>query len=418
MDSKEQSEDLRSSRPKSPWLMVAGATVALCVSVGPVVQYSFALFVKPLADSFESDRSVVSLALTLAIVLIGLAMPLVGALIDRVGLRIVTLSSILLTAGGLVLVGALPTDVSGFIALYCVAGIAATGFSPLPYAKAIAAFFTHHRGLALGISMTGVGLGTMLVPQLARVLIEHYTWRGAYLGLAALVLFVAFPATYFTLRNLSLSSSPKRNTAELGGLTILETLVHGNFWKLAASFFFVALASVGVMSHIAAMLTDHGVSPEQSATAISVGGLALIAGRLLSGYLLDRVFAPYVALGFFVLPLVGVVLLIVADGAALSFVAAALVGLGLGAEFDLIAYMISRYVGQRAFGSVYGYLLMAFMFGAGLGPYLMGLSYSVEGSYETALIVFVPLLAIACALLMTLGAYRYALDGTEALKTE
>ena len=136
---------------------------------------------------------------------------------------------------------------------------------------------------------------------------------------------------------------------------------------------------------------------------------------MLSGFLLDRLHAPYVAAVFFLAPLVGILLLLKTvrpEGAALGTV---LVGLGVGAEVDLIAFLLSRYLGMRCFGEIYGYFFSIFMLGAGLGPLAMGMSYDRNGTYQRMLVYFAFALAIAGLPMLRLGAYVYP-AGRETLQ--
>ena len=127
----------------------------------------------------------------------------------------------------------------------------------------------------------------------------------------------------------------------------------------------------------------------------------------MTGYLLDRFFAPHVALAFIIIPLAGVCLLLYPGSAAFAIAAAVCIGIGLGAEVDLIAFMLSRYFGMRSFGEIYGYLFAVFMFGSGIGPFLMGLSFSQTGSYATTLIGLAIGLVIASVLVLRVGPYTY-----------
>lgn len=170
----------------------------------------------------------------------------------------------------------------------------------------------------------------------------------------------------------------------------------------------VTATEEGLTAHIVPLLTDRGVAPRQAAGVISVIGIALLVGRLLAGYLLDRVFAPYVAMAFTVLPFVGVVLLLVAVTIPTAVVAVLLVGPGLGAEVDLIAFLLSRYLGMRAFGEVYGYLFALFLLGNGIGPVLLGTSFQYTGSYTPALAACAAGLVLASGLVLRLGPYRFA----------
>ena len=295
-------------KDKSSWGLVAGSALTLAVSNGPVVLSSFAVFMKPLTEGLMTDRGTLSLAPALGLILAGLFTPVVGMLTDRHGLRRIVFTSIVLTAIGLALLGALVQSAPVFIALYCFIALVGAGYSPLPFAKAVSATFQSRRGLALGITMAGVGIGSALVPVLVQSMITAYGWRVAYVGLALMVLIVALPATVLSLPNLRFdpAAAPPVLSA---GFTAREALRSGIFWKLVAAFALVALTTVGVMVHVAALLSDRGISAVAASTALSVGGVALLFGRLLSGYLLDKIFAPYVALASFVSALTGIVIL-------------------------------------------------------------------------------------------------------------
>jgi predicted MFS family arabinose efflux permease len=137
-----------------------------------------------------------------------------------------------------------------------------------------------------------------------------------------------------------------------------------------------------------------------------VMGLSTLVGRPLIGFLLDRIFAPYVAAAFLLAPIAGLPLLTNGSGAAPA-IGAALLGLALGAEIDLIAFLTTRYLGQRAFGEIYGYLFMAFVLGSSIGQFLGDLSFDGLGSYSPALVGYVVALIAAALLVNRLGPYVY-----------
>jgi predicted MFS family arabinose efflux permease len=194
---------------------------------------------------------------------------------------------------------------------------------------------------------------------------------------------------------------------DLPGLTGLEALRSVRFWCLAFSFFILSGTTGGVISHLVPLLGDRGLSPETATGMMGIAGIALIAGRLLAGLLVDRIHAPYVALVFFLAPLVGIAVLLSTPGSERAGIGTALVGLGVGAEVDLIAYLLSRYLGMRSFGEIYGYFFSIFMLGAGLGPLAMGVSYDRTGSYKLILLCFTVALALASPPMLRLGAYAY-----------
>jgi predicted MFS family arabinose efflux permease len=154
------------------------------------------------------------------------------------------------------------------------------------------------------------------------------------------------------------------------------------------------------------LLTDHGISAAAAAAIMGIFGLATMAGRLLAGYLVDRIFAPLVATVFFLAPIAGFVLLSTPSGASPA-IGVILLGLGLGTEIDLIAFLVSRYMGQRAFGEIYGYCFMIFGLGSSFGRFLGGFLYDLAGSYDSALIGAGGALVLAVIFVNLLGRYTY-----------
>lgn len=405
----------------SPWWVVAGSLLGLTVGNGPVMQFTFGVFVKPLSEALQTDRGTISGALLAGLVATGIATPLIGRLIDQHGTRRVALPAIVLFALGMAAIGLFANSPAALILMYALCGIVAAGQTPLPYSKAIAAVFDERRGLALGIATAGVGLGTMLMPMLAQKLMASFGWRGAYMGLGLVTLLVALPAMAgLVTRRREEGASPhgavsgSAPNAAAPGMSAAEARVSGRFWCLAVAFFTVALAASGVVAHIVPLMTDRGVPAASAAAAISAAGLALIVGRLAAGWLLDRLHAPHVAMVFFSLPLLGIALLLGTADARFGVPAAILVGLGLGAEVDLIAFLQSRSLGLKAFGEIYGYLFAIFMLGSGLGPFLMGQSFKLLHSYDPALMVMAAGLVLACVLMARLGAYAYGSRGQGA----
>jgi cyanate permease len=135
---------------------------------------------------------------------------------------------------------------------------------------------------------------------------------------------------------------------------------------------------------------------------MGIFGLATMAGRLLAGYLVDRIFAPFVATVFFLAPIAGFIFLSSGSG-VLPGIGVVLLGLGLGTEIDMIAFLVSRFMGQRAFGEIYGYCFMIFGFRSSFGRFLGGFIYDLAGSYNPALIGA----AGALVLVNLLGPYTY-----------
>ena len=134
-----------------------------------------------------------------------------------------------------------------------------------------------------------------------------------------------------------------------------------------------------------------------------------MAGRLLAGFLVDRIFAPYVATFFFLAPIAGFAFLSTATG-ILPALGVVFMGMGLGTEIDLIAFLVTRYFGQLSFGQIYGYFFMIFGLGSSFGRFLGGLIYDLAGSYNPALIGAAVALVVAVILVNRLGSYLYPVE--------
>jgi MFS family permease len=394
-------------RFQNPWWIVVGSLLGLVVGNVTVLQFSASVLMKPIMAEFGWSRSVLSAAVMLGSLCAALATPVVGALIDRLGVKPVTLAAITLFSLSTAAMALAPAAAPVFVALFCVLGLFSAGQAPLPYAKSIAAAFDRRRGLALGIAMTGVGLGTALVPRLAQLYLDRFGWRGAFVALGATVFVVAFPAVALWLGNRSTrgaggATDAPASAVPLPGLAARDAVRSSHFRILCLVFLGIPLVANGIIVHLVPLLTDRGLPAQQAVAIFSGIGASLIVGRLLCGYLLDRFFAPYVAIAFVLTPAAGVLLLLPSPDAALTTVGAVLVGIGLGAEVDLIGYLQSRYFGLRAFGQVYGYLFAIFTIGSGVGPFLMATSFDGAGSYRPALIGFFGVLIVAAGLLLRL----------------
>jgi MFS family permease len=397
---------------RNPWLVVGGAIAGLFVSNGPVLTFTFGIFLKPLTADMGWNRAGTSFALSIGGVSASLLVPVLGRMMDRWGIHRVALPGLVIFSGTLAAVGLSPHSFLIFTLLFTVAQTAGAIQTPIAYAKAISAWFDRRRGLALGIAMSGIGMGAFAMPLFAEFLILHFGWRAAYFGLGAVSLAISFPAMALFIREPEPGEGEIRalqRTAALPGLTPREALTQMRFWRVGIAFFLVAVALAGTIGHVVPLLTDRGLSPSVAAATLGVFGLSTMTGRLLAGFLVDRIFAPYVAAGFFLAPIAGFLLLASASG-VLPALGVALMGLGQGTEIDLIAFLVSRYFGQKSFGQLYGWLFMMFLLGATVGRFLGGVVYDLAGSYTPFLIGSATALVVAVALLIRLGPYAYPVE--------
>jgi MFS family permease len=398
------------------WWVVLAAAVGLFWGP-PVSVFSFPVFLKPIMREFHAGRAAVSLGFTLHLMAVAASAPLVGWLVDRYGSRRVILGATATFSSVLLLNKAFSANIWQFY-FFCIAlGLAANGVGPIPYGSVVSHWFDGRRGLALGLMMIGIGSGAMIMPSFALQLIAKFGWRAAYAILGGAVLLIALPVLAAFLREkpqdlglLPDGASPKDSTvgreAAAQGLSAQDAWRTGTFWLMVCAFFLVSASTQGCVVHLAAMLGDRGTSAQTAAFGSSLVGAALLLGRVGTGYLLDRLFAPHLAGVFFGGAALGIGFLWLGT-TPVAFAGGFLVGLGLGAEVDLIAYITSRYFGLRAFGRVYSSAFAAFALAGALGPLIMGTGFDLTGSYRLPLMTFLVATLLAAVLVTRLGPYGY-----------
>lgn len=398
-------------RFESRWWVVLASFLGLSVGAGTVYLSAFGVFLKPVTEDLGVGRGVFSLALALLTASQAIGCAFMGRLIVRYGLRRVMIPGLVLYAGSIAALATLTPSLAYIYGLFAVAGFIAAFGSPVGYGSAVVAWFDRDRGLALGLSIAGAGLGTVLAPPFVQFFISNYGWRAAYVALAAAVLAVALVPVAAFLRE-----PPKQRyrgtgsafARELPGLSAKEALSSALFWAFIIAFGTGAIAVLGALAHAFPFLTDKGVPKSVAVTALAASGAAVTAGRLVGGWCLDRLWGPYVAAFFYLFPMVGIALLIFGGANALILsVGVCLIGMGFGAEIDFLAFFCSRYFGPREFAQKYGIMFPALGIGSGLGPTISGATFDRFHSYVPAFILYELLLALLLAFFVRLGPYPY-----------
>ena len=399
------------------WWVVSAAVTGMALSIAPIAILSLGLFMKPLSAEFGWERGDISLAITLTALSLSFAMPVAGRLVDRFGPKRILYPSILLLG---CLVASLYFMTGSILHLYlnfiCI-GIAGSGTGGVAYAKVVTNWFSRRRGLALGMTMAGVGLGNAIVAPYAQFLIELTGWRLAYVGLAATMVAITIPLVWLLLKEapeeMGLQADgddqPIRQTdsgkQQAYGLTASEARKTHPFWIMLVAFVGIGLGVNGLGIHLVPMLTDWGMAASTAALVFSVSGLCTIIGRVGAGYLADRFFAPHVAIAFSACAVCSILLMLAGVVGPAAFLIGVMLGLGSGGNPNIIAYLISRYFGTRSYGELYGSIYGIHIIGSGLSPLVLGLGYDAMGSYTGVLLAYAGLIIAAAGLLLFLRDY-------------
>jgi MFS family permease len=411
---------MASARPKIfyGWWVALISAFGLFLNTGTIIVFSFGVFAKSMGQEFHSGRAEISLAFTIHNLTAALFVPLAGRLVDRYGARRVILPFTAVL--GLILVSSriLSEAIWQLYVFFFALGMVSGGAGAMSYTNVISRWFDRRRGLALSVMMLGMGVGAIVMPSIAQQLVASFGWRLSYSIFGFAVLLVPLPLLAAFLKerpeNLGLlpdgaakASVPKPIAVNEIGLTLREAVKTPAFWIIVCFLFLVTASVHACFIHLPALLTDRGSTAQLAAFASSLFGVGLFIGRVGCGYLLDQFFAPRVATLLFSSVAIGIAFLALGHSISSALIAAPLVGLGIGAEVDIVAYLTSRYFGMRSYGAIFGSIWAVFGVSGGLGAFLMGFGFDKTGSYVVPLSGFFCAAVLAALLTMMLGPYRY-----------
>ena len=402
------------------WVVVAASALGLLFGAFPIVVSSFAIFFGSYVREFHAGRAAIAFALTIHNFFAAFLAGWIGRLTDRFGARNVILPGLGILGLVLLSAEAIGSRIWQLYVFYAILGAVSSTTTSVPYGVVVSRWFSRRRGLALGLTQAGLGAGAIAVPPLVRLLIASYGWRSAFAIAGGAILLVPMPIIGLFLKEapqrvrlwpdgeLAASAAPSEIEGQAEGLTWGEIRKTQTFWLMIAAFVLAGGSVQACVVHIAQLLSDRGAATASATLAVSVVGLALLAGRAGTGFFLDRYFGPRVAMLLFALAALGIAVLCAGPIGALAFVGVFLVGLAFGAELDIIAYLMSRYFGLRSLGTAFGFAFGAFVLAGGLGPLILGFAVDRIGSYRPPLFGFFVATLLAAALVGRLGPYRFA----------
>lgn len=391
--------------------------IGMVFGTSALLVFSLGVFARPLELEFGWTRAQISIAATIIVWVSVLTQPIQGILIDRYGVRRVVLPSIPIFTVPLALLYFLPPNLFVFYAAWVVITICGLALWNGSYNKLMAAWFDRKLGLAVGIVAAGQGAGAALVPALSQYLVTNFGWRLAYVGLALITLLVTLlfnvPFLYDKPadKNLRPDGGSEPHAAARtpmsfdAGYSFHEAVRLRTFWIIAAAFFLLGTMSTAIVTHQVPLLIDAGLSAQKAAFVASAFGATLIVGRVAAGFVLDWIFAPYVMMVSLLGPITGLVMYALGSRGDLAFLWAALIGFGVGAEFDVLGYLVPRYFGRQAYGKLYGVLLSAFQLGGGIGAAALGVIRTSHGNYAPGLWGITATTVFALVLFGGLGPY-------------
>ena len=408
-----QMDNVAEGRPVKPtlfygWVIAFAAALGTACSISVFLPSTISLLVGPLAHEFHWSPKAIFASIAVVAGATILVAPIIGGVIDRFGVVPVLVFSFLAEAALIASFKYLTGDIYLFYARYAALSILATGTTSIAYSTVLSRWFDKYRGLALGISLAGVGLGGFVWSLVAQYLFDRVGWRDAFPIMAGMIAITMIPLMLLTMRDYPAAmglhvdgrGDARDAPSPQAGLSVAQIFASAQFWLMAVSFFILAVVLYGVMLNLVPMLKMQGESVQAAAKVQAVQWIVIIVGRIATGFLIDRFFAPRVAIALLIMPLAGIAMFAVGVTGVNVFLAAMLVGVAVGAEGDMLSYMTGRYFGLKHYGMIYAVFYGLYGVGTGFGPTIIAAAVEHFKSYAPVLCGLCGLLVLTAVLLM------------------
>ena len=390
------------------WGIVAALFVVTFGISTPLAAYG--VFLPVLAQTFGWSRGAIATALSINLLIGGVAGFGIGALADRHGPRVMLVATVALAGAAFALVGTVSALWHLYLFVGILGGIGMSSFYLLT-AATVAHWFDDRRGLALALALVGFSLGYITAGPIAAALITRFGWRAAYAllggGCGCITLLAALTVR---LPRASERSHPRAVAPSASGappaapsVTLAAALADPRQWYLNASWLLLGGVAMMTSVHVVPFARDQGVSLAGASLTLTAYGLGSVCGRLASGAVSDRLgtvatiragyLAQIAALGL---------LLLVPSSRDMVLVSLVVFGIGFAAADTMVTKVIPDVFGVRAIGAIMGVLTLGWRAGAALGPAAAGFLYDATGSYT------IPFAAAPVAVLTSWGLYALA----------
>jgi MFS family permease len=384
------------------WFVVAGTFAVTFVGFG--CAYSFSAFLLPLQHDFAASRGSIALVFSIAGFFYFALGVITGPLADRFGSRLLAVIGMILTGAGLIAASVAQTLLQVYLAYGLGVGLG-IGCSYVPAVAAVQRWFLRRRGFASGLAVSGIGVGTLVVPPLAKFMIDAFDWRETYLilgifaivGGAGMAMLIEDDPSQ---RGLGVDGDPPAAAAPAApGGAIRTAITSRRFIGLYAACFICSFGLFVPFVHLVPYALDHGIASSAAVLLVGAIGVGSTAGRFLLGGMADRLGRPLSFLIMFV-------------GMGLSFViwlfsvslwplaAFALVyGVFYGGFVALAPAVVIDYFGGRQASSLIGIVYTSVAFGTLIGPSAAGFVFDLSHSYTLPILLSIGVYVVATAIL-------------------
>jgi len=394
---------------------IVAATLLCTVILSGSAFFFFILFVKSLEADFGLSRAGIMTAFTIWVLILGLASPFIGIVVDRYGVRIVIFTGALIAGLGFVLLS-LMNDLWQFYIGWAVVGIGGAAMGIVPATAVVSNWFKKRRGLAIGAMSMGLGAGGfVMAPLIGGYLIPNFGWRSSYLVLALIIWVFVIPLALLVIKTKPADmglypdgiATPETEamTGTSKGLTLKMALATSSFWLIAISFLLHQFSQVGIIQSQTPYLEDVGFSAATAAAALGGFGIMGAIGFLGFGWLCDHISAKYACSISLVLQLAAVIILMGIEPTsplAMIWLYVVIMGLGGSAFLPTMSMLVSTHFGPASYGVIFGVVIFIQDIGGAAGPLTAGYMYDTMNTYHWVFILFLVAFVIALLTILVL----------------
>ena len=272
------------------WLLVLVCAVGIGVGVSSLPFYTQGLFIEAWIADFGWTRAQASFGILGSTLALAAVLPFIGLIVDRYGLVKPVLISLLGLSVAYVMLGLFVQTITTFVILAMLQAVLGSASSPLAYTRAINSVFERQRGLALGIALSGAGIAATFGPALVSSAMDAFGWRVAYFAMALFTAVVGV-VIVIVLSRLSGAKTPVTIDADAASNDFKIAKASRPYWIIMAAIFCLSLGLGGLMIHFVPILLEMDFTTSNAAKIAGVIGIAVVLGRLLVGFAVDRIFA-------------------------------------------------------------------------------------------------------------------------------
>ncbi len=408
-------ESLNKHRVFYGWWIVGAGFLTQFIGIG-IIGYAASVFFQAMFSDLGWSRGDLALAMSVGTILAAIASPFVGAWVDRYGASRLVAISAFLTGGSLMILSQIHTLWQAFV-IFSLIGLFRVGITQVPILAMVSNWFVEKRGRAIGITMAGQGMGGFVLAPLSTYLISSLGWRMAWVAMGLLMWVVLIPPALLVMkqkpellgllpdgkipedRKLSSETKEAKVTHPRSDRWTLKGILRMPiFWLIAALYFLYYFDHLAIFIHDFALFTDKGISAMTAGTMVGTLGLFSLIGKLVFGYLSDRIPVRRVMMGALVLAAVAISPLFLGEPTWVVWLFVVFWGFSECGVVALLPILVGRCFSKEIMGKMLGIFMMFLSLANLVAPPFMGYTFDITGSYSLALRVCIAALIGSVAL--------------------